>query len=590
MIWPKIRPLPALVLLALSVWFGLQGGLYAVAADPAPGPLPYLPWVTGAFGVWLALPVPMTAVANVPDPRKQPARFALWHLAGFVVLTLLSTSVRRALCAVVWSTLGMDRALSGWWQEVLRDLPLSAVSYVGMVATFTALRAFHARRESARRTALLELTLAESRARLLVSRLEPDAVFAALNALCDALPDDLDKAEELIAKLAARLRDSLKEADGPVHEPRAPLREQRYATVPDPAHDPGVSWPIVRTAPAFKLLAVCLLIATVQALLVARHTGQPVVAIMATDLGFALGVWLGFPAMQTFVINVPNLRRHFLRGFVMYWLCYAPFVIVCTISVRTARAAAAMLTNAPLAPQAWSVQLLTEQPRVGATYAGVVALLIALRVWDQHYRQEQLANRLEGLVAEARVEALNAQLEPHFLYNALNTVSSLMYEDAARTVPLVASLRDLLEATLGHARPTWSVADERRHTERYLDLIEARFGSRISVAWRLPARFDAAQVPRFALQSLVENAVKHNQTRRGKLHICIDGEALRNALKLSVSDDGSGFALDSSPAGGIKRLEQTLHILHGARGRLTRRNLQPRGARVELLLPWILTP
>jgi LytS/YehU family sensor histidine kinase len=117
------------------------------------------------------------------------------------------------------------------------------------------------------------------------------------------------------------------------------------------------------------------------------------------------------------------------------------------------------------------------------------------------HREAQLTTELR----DAQLRALVGQLNPHFLFNALNTISAVMYTDLALTDRLLADLGQLLRAGLASdAGPTWSLADERVHTEHFLAAMLARFGDRLSVAWRVDDQAAVAQLPRFTLQLLVE--------------------------------------------------------------------------------------
>ncbi|HEU4728778.1 MAG TPA: histidine kinase [Kofleriaceae bacterium] len=199
-------------------------------------------------------------------------------------------------------------------------------------------------------------------------------------------------------------------------------------------------------------------------------------------------------------------------------------------------------------------------------------------------REAQIATELR----DAQLRALIAQLNPHFLFNALNTISAVMYTDLARTDRLLADLGQMLRAGLaGNAAPTWSLAEERCHTEHFLDLMLARFGDRLSVVWKLEDRACGAQVPRFTLQLLVENAIKHNQDARGLLEIAISARRAGALVELEVADNGRGFG-DSparGPGTGLATLRRALELCHGAASRLELARAPEGGACVRLSVP-----
>ncbi len=211
---------------------------------------------------------------------------------------------------------------------------------------------------------------------------------------------------------------------------------------------------------------------------------------------------------------------------------------------------------------------------------------------------------------DAQLRALVGQLNPHFLFNALNTISAVMYTDLARTDRLLADLGAMLRAGLtSGAAPTWSLAEERAHTEHFLAMMLARFGDRLNVRWRVDAAASAAQVPRFTLQLLVENAIKHNEDARGPLEIAISVRRASDRIEVEVVDNGRGFSPSSISAPrpgpglaevpgavrgpgpfvgsgtGLATLRRALELCHGPATTLILERAPAGGACVRLTLP-----
>ncbi len=226
------------------------------------------------------------------------------------------------------------------------------------------------------------------------------------------------------------------------------------------------------------------------------------------------------------------------------------------------------------------------------------AVIVVLELW-RLWRERQ---QLDATLREARLRVLTGQLGPHFLFNALNTVSAVMYEDLARTDRLLADLGILLRASFEPGAPSWPIAEERAYAERYLRIVEARFGDRVRVRWDVAAETCAAQVPRFALQQLVENALKHNADRAEPLTVVLTVRSSDDALVVTVEDDGRGFSAAQLAAGGpppqsepaasqesggtgLRHLARSLELLFGEPARLTLTARQGGGARVTLALP-----
>jgi hypothetical protein len=236
----------------------------------------------------------------------------------------------------------------------------------------------------------------------------------------------------------------------------------------------------------------------------------------------------------------------------------------------------------------WPVHLSMELMKDIVTYGLIVVGYGLFRAWRERQalalREAELASELK----EARLQALIGQLNPHFLFNALNTVSSVMYEDLERTDRLLSDLGQVLRAGLDSDRATWPLADEKAHTERFFALLRARFGDRLALCWALDPELERMPVPRFMFQLLVENAVKHNQDRLGALEVRLRARREGEAVLLEAEDTGRGFAEPSRAPGaglGLRHLEQVLALLHGSHARLERGAGPEGGARVRLIVP-----
>lgn len=226
-------------------------------------------------------------------------------------------------------------------------------------------------------------------------------------------------------------------------------------------------------------------------------------------------------------------------------------------------------------------------------YWAVVGADTAWR-WHARWREASLREaRLGEDLAHARLEALRAQLNPHFLFNALNAIVSLIDRDPAAAQTMTIRLADLLRATLaaGDVQQT-SLREELDLTRRYLEIEQVRFADRLTVTWSIAPGLDDERVPTFALQPLVENAIRHGISRRpgaGRIEIVV---AQRDAdLVLRVTDDGMGLRPDATPltrpgAGiALRNLRARLERLHGASASLTLTPGTVAGAVAEIRVP-----
>lgn len=152
--------------------------------------------------------------------------------------------------------------------------------------------------------------------------------------------------------------------------------------------------------------------------------------------------------------------------------------------------------------------------------------------------------RLRAEAAEQRLVALSSQLQPHFLFNTLQGISTLIHRDPQAADDMLTRLSDLLRDVLRHRdRTRVPLGDEIRYARTYLEIAQIRFGQRLTFTIDVPDELQRASVPLFLLQPLIENALKHGtgaQIRGG--HVAVRATRLRNRLHLQVQDDGPGFA------------------------------------------------
>ena len=181
---------------------------------------------------------------------------------------------------------------------------------------------------------------------------------------------------------------------------------------------------------------------------------------------------------------------------------------------------------------------------------------------------------LEAQLAEAKLAALNAQLNPHFLFNTLNAVSSLVERDPRGVRRMIARLSELLRYTLdGGHEPEVAVGQEIAFLERYLEIMQIRFEDRLEIDVQVGDDARDALVPSLILQPLVENAVKHGVEKvSGTGSIEITAMRHNDRLVLSVGDNGPGRAnVDNGDERGVglRNIRQRLEQLYGGAQSLT---------------------
>ncbi|HNC42557.1 MAG TPA: histidine kinase, partial [Acidobacteriota bacterium] len=214
------------------------------------------------------------------------------------------------------------------------------------------------------------------------------------------------------------------------------------------------------------------------------------------------------------------------------------------------------------------LRYLMEFPNQLLWYSAVVGFIHLFDRYQELRDQELRASRLESQLAQSRLQALQLQLQPHFLFNTLNTISAVLYEDIEKADRMIARLSDFLRATLKTASSQQiSLSDEIEFLNLYLEIMQARFEEQLAVTLEIEAEARPALVPRLVLQPLVENALKHgvDQTT-GKIRIDVSAKINGAHLELEVSDqgpglNGNGLASESTKVG-LANLRERLQVLY----------------------------
>jgi LytS/YehU family sensor histidine kinase len=221
----------------------------------------------------------------------------------------------------------------------------------------------------------------------------------------------------------------------------------------------------------------------------------------------------------------------------------------------------------------WLSWIFTTLPFGVAVYLCVVGVEHAVRYFvEARERDAQLA-RLSEQLSSARFAALQAQVNPHFLFNTLNTIAVFVRDnDRQAAVRIVEQLSDVLRTTLSsHRANEVSLGEEIELVRRYVAIEEARFSDRLRPEFDIDGSLLSAAIPSFALQHLVENAIRHGIAKSpdaGRLVIAArrDGDT----LEISVADDGAGIdaELANLQGHGIENTRERLRALYGERATL----------------------
>lgn len=205
--------------------------------------------------------------------------------------------------------------------------------------------------------------------------------------------------------------------------------------------------------------------------------------------------------------------------------------------------------------------------------AMVHALLLqrVQRMESELHRKELAEERMRKLAAEARLQSLESRIHPHFLFNTLNSISSLIAVNPSKAEQVVGRLAVLLRASLDiGSQSLIPLRNELEMVQSYFDIEKVRFGDKLRGTVEFPPELQDAKVPPLSVQSLVENAVKHGiAPQNGGGELLVKATAEGNCLRVEVMDSGPGFDLSSvRPGHGLDNLVGRLDTLFGPDARL----------------------
>jgi sensor histidine kinase YesM len=328
-------------------------------------------------------------------------------------------------------------------------------------------------------------------------------------------------------------------------------------------------------------------LATINALAQSRIHGEPAPGIR--DLLWSGGDWLVYAILTPPIFFVsrrwPIARPAVVRRALLHLVFALVFCAAWAVSGKLLQLALGLLFRpeevrrfvAEQGGSLWQVATLEILNWVFITlpfgvvvYLSIAGIAHAIRYFLEAKEREIQLSRLAGQLTEARLSALQARLNPHFLFNSLNTIAVLTRDgQTTAATRVVEQLSEVLRSTLGHAQSSEvPLEDEIDLVRQYLAVEQARFPDRLRPEFDIDPGVQTAAVPSFAVQHLVENALRHGIARRtsaGRVSIRARREA--DMLEVAVADDGPGIEPSASDREG--------HGLAHTRERL--RTLYPEG-------------
>jgi two-component system LytT family sensor kinase len=240
----------------------------------------------------------------------------------------------------------------------------------------------------------------------------------------------------------------------------------------------------------------------------------------------------------------------------------------------------------------WGQVFVYEGVKLVLFYSIFTVIMFGVLSYQALLREKEKAREADRLLGQAQLQRLTQQMQPHFLFNALNTVSSLMHSDVNKADATLMQLADMLRATLDTSEQQQvPLETELRLARGYAQLMAERFADRVTLDWQIDEAALACSVPVLSLQPLIENVFKHTVERRRQMtHLRVAAQCQAGRLRLWVEDDQGQLSPEVPPQGegsgiGLANLRARLQVLHGTAASLTLTALVPGGVRAELSLP-----
>jgi hypothetical protein len=246
----------------------------------------------------------------------------------------------------------------------------------------------------------------------------------------------------------------------------------------------------------------------------------------------------------------------------------------------------------PIFLESWATALVYQIITFAIIYALILTVTYVIDYREGLARQMTETARLNAELSHAQLAALRGQMDPHFMFNTLNSIAGLVRDqrsDAA--IRMIVGLSEFLRRSSEEShRAQVTLGEEVEYLQRYIDIQKVRFGERLRVSFDIPAGLMNGQVPNLLLQPLVENAIKHGLSRRvSGGEIRVTGAGGDGMLRLTVYNDGPWVQedMEAAPAGvGLGNLRTRLRILHGDQAGLVLRPAEAGGMEVAVTLPF----
>jgi two-component system, LytTR family, sensor kinase len=328
--------------------------------------------------------------------------------------------------------------------------------------------------------------------------------------------------------------------------------------------------------------------------------GEPFVWIPITwgqALKISLAQWSAWGVLALAIVWIDRRLPVEKDALIQRFLWHVPLSLMFTVTYTYFNYLNLIILDVPRDPSLLAGGVLAAAWRVihrnGTFFYWVIVGTYIAVDYQNHLKNRLIRTaELERLLSDARLNALRSQLQPHFLFNALNAVSAHVESDPKAARLMLERLGDLLRLSLDHIdRQEIRLAEELAFVDKYLQLQAMRFEDRLNVSMNLEPSVSDALVPPFVLQPLVENAVRHGAARSVAGTISVDAWRANGTVRLAVRDNGpglpAGWSLEHHEGIGIANTRERLRHLYGDGNQSLEISAEPAGGvRVDLSIPF----
>jgi len=326
--------------------------------------------------------------------------------------------------------------------------------------------------------------------------------------------------------------------------------------------------------------------------LYSRWVGEPVSlrSVLPAELIFTYAGALLAPLVMRFAQRFPLRGQEVSRNLAVHMVAMIAFVLVHVALFSLATVLLAPGMDLPSLPRVLGRSLLSWTVFDAIVYCALVTVNHAVIYYRVSKDRALRASQLEASLAQAQLQMLRMQLQPHFLFNTLHSISALMHKDVRRADSMVAALSDLLRMSLQNiGAQEVALQSELDFLQRYVEIMRLRFGDRLKVSIDIDPETRDARVPNLFFQPLVENSFRHGFGDLGQGSITISVRRDGDMLRCDVVDDGRGLRTGHKDGVGLASTRSRLSHLYGDNYVFTMRGAPNEGVHVTVVIPFTQT-